>query len=84
MKGKAKQGSTNELQFELKYCERCGGLWVRPCGSEQVFCGTCAPKMAEIELPISQITVQLPIDDGKTFDASLEELAALCSEGGNA
>ncbi len=72
------------IEVELKYCERCGGLWVRPCGSQRVYCADCAPRMAEIELPLSQISVQLPVDDGKTFEATLEELAALCSEGGNA
>ena len=34
-------------QLELKYCERCGGLWLRRQGSEEVFCAPCAPKMAE-------------------------------------
>lgn len=72
------------IEVELKYCERCGGLWIRPCGSERVFCGNCGPKMAEIELPASKISVQLPVNDNKTFEATLEELAALCSEGGNA
>jgi Zn-finger nucleic acid-binding protein len=69
------------VEVELKYCERCGGLWVRPCGSERVFCGNCAPRMAELE---KRLSVQFPIDDGKTFEATIEELAALCSEGGNA
>jgi hypothetical protein len=35
-------------QLELKYCERCGGLWLRGKGSELVFCPSCAPKMAEL------------------------------------
>jgi len=35
-------------QLELKYCERCGGLWLRHKGSELVFCSSCAPKMAEL------------------------------------
>lgn len=72
------------IEVELKYCERCGGLWVRPCGSERVFCGSCAPKMAEMELPTDRIRLQLPVEDDKSFEAALEELAALCSEGGNA
>ena len=34
MKTKAREsGLFNELQFELKYCERCGGLWLRPVGA---------------------------------------------------
>jgi Zn-finger nucleic acid-binding protein len=32
MKAKARKSRANELQFELKYCERCGGLWLRPAG----------------------------------------------------
>lgn len=34
------------IQLELKYCERCGGLWLRPRGSDLVFCGPCAKVMA--------------------------------------
>jgi hypothetical protein len=30
------------IQLELKYCERCGGLWRRPRGSDLVFCAPCA------------------------------------------
>ncbi len=33
-------------QLELKYCERCGGLWLRPRGSDLIFCGPCAKVMA--------------------------------------
>jgi Zn-finger nucleic acid-binding protein len=72
------------VEVELKYCERCGGLWVRPVGSDRVLCGSCAEKMAEIELPAKSFRVQMPIDDGKTFEATLEDLLALCGEGGNA
>ncbi len=34
------------IQLELKYCERCGALWLRPQGSDLVFCGSCALVMA--------------------------------------
>ena len=74
------------VEVELKYCERCGGLWLRPCGSTRVFCATCAPKMAALELPQEAIRVAIPapVDDGEDFDGRLEHLAALCGEGGNA
>ena len=37
------QGVKSEfIQLELKYCERCGALWVRAAGSEVVFCGMCS------------------------------------------
>jgi hypothetical protein len=49
MNTKAREiGSANELQFELKYCERCGGLWLRPMGGGQVYCVACGRAMAEL------------------------------------
>jgi len=42
-----------EMKFELKYCERCGGLWLRPAGGGQVYCVGCAQQMAELP-PASQ------------------------------
>jgi Zn-finger nucleic acid-binding protein len=51
MKGKAKQRSTNELQLELKYCERCGGLWLRPVGGGQIYCASCSREMAQLPPP---------------------------------
>ncbi|MGA2387378.1 MAG: hypothetical protein ABSF97_00330 [Candidatus Sulfotelmatobacter sp.] len=36
------------LSFELKYCERCGGLWLRPMGGEQIYCVACGRAMAEL------------------------------------
>jgi len=32
------------VQLELKYCESCGGLWLRPKGSQQVECAACAAR----------------------------------------
>jgi hypothetical protein len=31
----------DEIQVELKYCERCGGLWLRPQGADRVYCASC-------------------------------------------
>jgi uncharacterized Zn finger protein (UPF0148 family) len=30
-----------EIQVELKYCERCGGLWLRRQGTGGVYCASC-------------------------------------------
>lgn len=30
-----------QVQLELKYCERCGGLFLRPEATEVVYCGGC-------------------------------------------
>lgn len=35
------------IQLELKYCERCGGLWLRVKDSEEVYCYNCGPRMAD-------------------------------------
>jgi Zn-finger nucleic acid-binding protein len=48
MKAKAKASSTKEMKFELKYCERCGGLWLRPVGGEQIYCTACWREMAQL------------------------------------
>lgn len=34
------------IQLELKYCERCGALWLRPKSSDLVFCRFCAKALA--------------------------------------
>ncbi len=49
MKAEARESSPeNELQFELKYCERCGGLWLRPVGGGQIYCVACGRAMGEL------------------------------------
>ncbi len=48
MTKKAGEADTNELQLELKYCERCGGLWLRPLGGGQIYCAPCGRAMAEL------------------------------------
>ncbi|MFZ1008953.1 MAG: hypothetical protein WAN65_19085 [Candidatus Sulfotelmatobacter sp.] len=55
MKTKAKRdGRQEELRFELKYCERCGGLWLRPAGGGQTYCAGCARQMGELPVPSSE------------------------------
>jgi Zn-finger nucleic acid-binding protein len=35
-----------EIHVELKYCERCGGLWLRPQGTDGVYCSGCRSCLA--------------------------------------
>lgn len=75
------------VEVELKYCERCGGLWLRPCGSQRVYCGICAPRMAALELPEEppeHFALPVPVEDDGELEAGIEHLAFLCGEGGNA
>jgi len=37
-----KQG---DVVLELKYCERCGGLWLRCPGDEESYCENCRAAM---------------------------------------
>ena len=41
-------GEGNVVGVELKYCEHCGGLWVRECGAGTVYCERCQPKVADL------------------------------------
>lgn len=54
------------LQFELKYCERCGLLWVRAHSSERIYCLNCAREMADLP-PASHVT-----DDATSWDRQVE------------
>ena len=38
-------------KLELKYCERCGGLCVRPHRADTVYCASCAEAIAELPPP---------------------------------
>jgi Zn-finger nucleic acid-binding protein len=37
-----------EIAVELKYCERCGGLWLRRQGTADVYCGGCCARLTEL------------------------------------
>ena len=40
-----------EIQVELKYCERCGGLWLRPRGTDGVYCASCRVRLTAMPDP---------------------------------
>jgi hypothetical protein len=41
----------DKVRVELKYCEHCGGLWVRESGAGGVYCEKCQPKVADLPAP---------------------------------
>ena len=51
MKGKEKDGESQVVRMELKYCERCGSLWLRESGAGVVYCGSCQVEVAELPVP---------------------------------
>ena len=40
-----------KIQVELKYCERCGGLWLRLQGADGVYCASCRVRLAAMPSP---------------------------------
>ena len=38
------------IELELKYCERCGGLWLRVRGLPDVYCAPCSTAMSEVAI----------------------------------
>lgn len=40
-----------EVRIELKYCERCGALFLRHAGDFDIYCGGCTPAMREMAIP---------------------------------
>lgn len=62
MKRNHKGSGHDSMRVELKYCEHCGSLWLRPSGAETVYCENCQPKVAELPPPRKNPRrVQLPI-----------------------
>ena len=75
-----------QVGVELKYCEHCGGLWVRECGAGTVYCEKCRPKVADLPaakarrgrltLPVRPHTAveeyefEIDVEDMKDFEAA--------------
>ena len=71
------------IRLELKYCERCGGLWLRTKGTGDVYCPACAVEM--LDLPAHRKRKpHLLVNDRVEIKGQCEELSAVCGEWGNA
>ena len=72
-------------QVELKYCERCGGLWLRPKGEEEVYCPECVPKMEDLPQPKRRPRIMVvAVNSLEELEGCIAELTGLPIEGGNA
>jgi hypothetical protein len=72
------------IRLELKYCERCGGLWMRTRGTGEVYCPSCAVEMLDRPAGRRRRKLPLPANDLVEIKSQCEELSAVCGEGGNA
>ncbi len=50
MRSNRKGDEDGVVRVELKYCERCGGLWLRE-GGAGVYCVPCRVKMEDLPIP---------------------------------
>jgi hypothetical protein len=50
MSSRNKKGESGTKRVELKYCEHCGGLWIREDGGG-VYCEKCQPKVDDLPIP---------------------------------
>ncbi len=73
---------------ELKYCEHCGGLWVRERGAGMVYCERCQPKVADLPAPKRKPgRLALPVRphtavEDYEFEIDVEDIGDLEAAGG--
>ncbi len=77
-----------EVGVELKYCEHCGGLWVRERGAG-VYCNHCQPKVADLPAPKKPSRLSLPVRphtvvEDYELDLDVEDLSDFDAAGGAA
>lgn len=70
------------IQMELKYCERCGGLWLRFRGSELVYCPACSVVLAGVARDPRFLQHQGGTNRFNSRELELEEI--FWTEGGQA
>jgi len=72
------------IRLELKYCERCGGLWMRTQGTGEVYCPPCAEQMSDLPAGRKRRKLRLLVIDRAEIKSECEEWSGLCGEWGNA
>jgi hypothetical protein len=72
------------IHLELKYCERCGGLWIRTRGTGEVYCPSCASEMSDLPVGRRKRRPHLLVNDCVEVKSQCEDLSLLWGEGGNA
>ena len=71
------------IQLELKYCECCGGLWLRRKGDLEIYCTNCLPYVSpgipakpRVKSPVPILMrIQVEGEDGEVL---------VCGKGGDA
>lgn len=77
-------GNVEMVQLELKYCERCGGLWLRQQGVDEVYCAFCALQMKDCPAPRGLRPKRGLPDSDRLEIKGGAGLFMFCGEGGHA
>ena len=79
-----RKSSGGEMRVELKYCEHCGGLWVRERGAGVVYCEKCQGQLEEMPMRKKKPgRVRLPVGPEREYGVvSEEDLRDLDAVGG--
>jgi len=73
------------VQLELKYCERCGGLWLRRRGADVVCCASCLAESPEFRiLHKSRRRPTLPVNHNGQPHPQLKLVPKAGGQGGKA
>jgi len=72
------------ILLDLKYCERCGGLWLRPRGCNDVLCQSCSTRMSRLHEGWWRQKVRLALRTTIQADGESREVLVMCGDGGNA
>jgi hypothetical protein len=72
------------VRLELKYCERCGGLWLRTWGTQDVYCPACAVEVLDLPIGGRRRKLRLLVNDRVDLKSQHEDWSGFCGEGGNA
>jgi len=73
------------VYLELKYCERCGGLWFRRKGESQAYCESCLLQMSEMAGPENEANVSYArLRRGLASDHRMVNILALWPREGKA
>ena len=72
------------VRLELKYCERCGGLWMRVWGTQDAYCPPCTLQMSDLPPVRRRKKPHLLVNDRVEIKGQCEDWAVVCGEGGNA
>lgn len=85
MSSSQKYEANRNLRVELKYCEHCGGLWIRE-GGAGVYCVRCQPLVADLPAPkkkagraklpvaphtvVDEYEIEIPDDEAQDYEAA--------------